>query len=507
MGQCRNERHDPAKVGSVQNGTPSELHAAGTTVENNQNSDDGPEQGRCLEHVVLLPLHHRQGGVDLYRPISTFACFRMSVKGHFLVLNFVDTVPNERYIFMRKYNGFPHHESDYGVTMSEIVKFEMPRVETVVQGVGAVREIGGELDRRGLKRVYLVTGKSVGAGEAFAALEADLGERVVGTFDRVQAHNPVQLIVELIRAAKAAGAEAFVAVGGGSPIDAAKLAAIGIPEGSESVEDLARNYLEFEYPSTIHRKPLTAKPLPVFAVPTTLSAAEWDGFAGSVDHTRDTKDLTVYLEATPLSVFLDPEFCAHTPRDLWTTTGVRALDHAVETAYAKNAHPFTTALANGALAILAENLPRSAKDPQDYDAALKCLEAAWMSIIGVHNVSLGLSHAIGHQLGAVGIPHGVTSCIMLPHVMRFLEPVTSAEQSRMADSLARVQGDGQDIPAAERLERILDELGVPRKVSDYGVGRDKMEGVARATLGDIVVRESPRPVDEKVVYELLEKVW
>ncbi|QSE86793.1 MAG: maleylacetate reductase [Hyphomicrobiales bacterium] len=391
--------------------------------------------------------------------------------------------------------------------MPEIVKFEMPRVETVVQGVGAVREIGTELDRRDLKRVFLVTGHSVGSSEAFAALAADLGDRVVGTYNQVKAHNPVDLIVDLITAAKSAQAEAFVAVGGGSPVDAAKLAAIGLCEGSESVEDLARNYLVFEYPNTIRQKPLTGKPIPVFAVPTTLSAAEWDGFAGSVDHTRDTKDLTVYLEATPQVVFLDPEFCAHTPRDLWATTGVRALDHAVETAYAKNAHPFTTALANGALTMLAENLPRSAKDPHDYEAALKCLEAAWMSIIGVHNVSLGLSHAIGHQLGAVGIPHGVTSCIMLPHVMRFLEPVTSAEQARMAQSLAQVQGDGEDLPAADRLERILDELGVPRRVSDFGVGRDKMDGVARATLGDIVVRESPRPVDETVVYELLETVW
>ncbi|MFB9932014.1 iron-containing alcohol dehydrogenase [Amycolatopsis halotolerans] len=391
--------------------------------------------------------------------------------------------------------------------MPEVLTFEMPRVETVVQGAGAVREVGAELDRRGLRRVFLVTGRSVGGSEAFAKLAADLGDRVAGTFSRIKAHNPVELIVELIGQARAAEADAFVAVGGGSPCDAAKLAAIGLSEGSGSVEDLARNYLEFEYPSTIRRRPLTGTPMPVFAVPTTLSAAEWDGFAGSVDESRDTKDLTVYLEATPRVVFLDPEFCASTPRDLWATTGVRALDHAVETAYAKNAHPFTTALAEGALTILAEHLPRSVRDPHDHEAALKCLQAAWMSIVGVHNVSLGLSHAIGHQLGAVGIPHGVTSCIMLPHVMRFLEPVTSAEQARMARSLQRVQGDAEELSAADRLERILDELAVPRRVSEFGVGREKLNGVARAALGDIVVRESPRTVDETVIRELLETVW
>ncbi|MBB3664433.1 alcohol dehydrogenase [Prauserella sediminis] len=391
--------------------------------------------------------------------------------------------------------------------MSEIVRFEMPRVETVVQGAGASGAIGAELDRRGLNRVFLVTGNTVGSSEPFAKLTEELGVRVVGTFSRVEAHNPVGLVVELLEAARSAEIDAFVAVGGGSPCDAAKLAAVGLCEGSITAQDLARNYLDFEYPATVRQRPLTGTPVPVFAVPTTLSAAEWDGFAGSVDSARDTKDLTVYLEATPTAVFLDPELCAHTPRDLWATTGVRALDHAVETSYAKNAHPFTTALANDALTILAQNLPRSVADPEDYDAALKCQQAAWMSILGVHNVSLGLSHAIGHQLGAVGIPHGVTSCIMLPHVMRFLEPVTAEHQARMARALAAVQGDEEDLSAAARLERILDDLGVPRRVSDFGVGRDKMQGVAHAALGDMVVRESPRTVDEAAIYSLLEAVW
>jgi alcohol dehydrogenase len=186
---------------------------------------------------------------------------------------------------------------------------------------------------------------------------------------------------------------------------------------------------------------------------------------------------------------------------------VRALDHAVETSYARNAHPYTTWLASGALSILARNLPRSVADPEDYEAALQCQIAAWMSITGVHNVSLGLSHAIGHQLGALGIPHGVTSCIMLPHVMRFLEPVTQKQQASIAAVLADVQGDNGGASAADRMERLLDELGVPRRVSDYGISPDKIAGVVSAALGDVVVRESPRAVDETVLYELLEAVW
>ncbi|QEC50667.1 iron-containing alcohol dehydrogenase [Baekduia soli] len=389
--------------------------------------------------------------------------------------------------------------------MTELRVFEMPRTRRVIQGSGATASLAGELDERGLKRAMLVTGRSVSAGEGFAALVESLGDRVVDVYNKVEAHNPVQRVVELIEQARKADADVFVAVGGGSPVDAAKLAALGVSEGIDDTAGLAEYAVKFEYPDIIKIRPQTAEPLPVIAVPTTLSAAEWDGFAGSVDHERDTKDLHVFLNLTPTTVVLDPALAALTPRDLWATTGVRALDHAVETAYAKNAHPFTTWLATGALGILAENLPRSVADADDHEAALQCQIAAWMSIIGVHNVSLGLSHGIGHQLGAVGIPHGVTSCIMLPHVMRFLEPVTRDQQAAMAKVLAR--GGDPSAPAADHMERLFDELGVPRRVSDFGVPREKMDAVAKATLGDLVVREAPRKVDEQVVYELLEKVW
>jgi alcohol dehydrogenase len=390
-------------------------------------------------------------------------------------------------------------------TMTELRTFEMPRTERVLQGSGAAAALGEELDRRGLRRAMLVTGRSVSAGPAFAALTGALGDRVVDLYTRVEAHNPVGRVVELIDQARRADADVLVAVGGGSPIDAAKLAALGLSEGVEDVEGLARLAVRFTYPDGVEIPPQTGVPLPVIAVPTTLSAAEWDGFAGSVDAQRDTKDLYIYLNLTPVTVVLDPALCAHTPRDLWATTGVRAIDHAVETAYAKNAHPFTTSLAAGALGMLAANLTRSVSDPGDHDAALQCQIAAWLSITGVHNVSLGLSHAIGHQLGALGIPHGVTSCITLPHIMRFLEPVTEPQQAVMGRILA---GSGDPaVPAADRIEVLLDELAVPRRVSDFGIARDKMDVVARATLADMVVRESPRTVDEQVVYELLELVW
>jgi alcohol dehydrogenase class IV len=391
--------------------------------------------------------------------------------------------------------------------MAELRAFDMPRVRRVIQGAGARHELAAELDAAGYGRVILLTGRTLGASPELGELRESLGPRLVDVFTQVEAHNPVERVVEIIGRTRECGAEAIVSLGGGSPSDAAKLAALGVAEGVETVADLAEFAVQFEYPSTTRIRPLVNTPLPVFAIPTTLSAAEWDGFAGSADRSRDAKDLTLYLEITPEVVFLDPELAASTPRPLWAETGVRALDHAVETAYAKNAHPYTTWLAAGALDLLAANLPRSVADPSDHEAALNCQVAGWMSIIGVHNVSLGLSHAIGHQLGALGIPHGATSCIMLPHVMRFLEPVTAEQQAAMATVLARAQGSPEVSAAADHVEILFDQLGVPRRISDFDIPREKIDALASSTLEDMVVREAPRPVNKQAVYKLLETAW
>jgi alcohol dehydrogenase class IV len=387
-----------------------------------------------------------------------------------------------------------------------VTTFEMSRVRTVVQGPGGRHGLSEGIRNLSVGRAMVITGRSLGSEPMFDALVADLGETCVGTFRGVQAHNPVEVLVELIAMSRDVEADVFVGVGGGSPIDAAKFAALGVLEGITDPKTLAEYAVQFEYPDTELVRPLSGTPAPVIAIPTTLSAAEWDGFAGSVDHERGVKDVSRYLELTPALVILDPELAARTPRDLWAQTGARALDHAIETLYARNAHPFTSSLCIGALELLGRYLERSVDDASDLEAAQQCQSAAWMSILGVHNVSLGLSHAIGHQLGALGVPHGATSCVMLPHVMRFLEPATSAEQRRIAVALDPASA-ARGVSAADIVAALLERLEVPRRVSEFGVPRDRMTSVADATLGDVVARESPVPVDREMILGLLEAAW
>jgi alcohol dehydrogenase class IV len=317
-----------------------------------------------------------------------------------------------------------------------ITQFEMPRTRRVLAGPGSRLALPAELDAIGARRIVMVTSPSVASQAMYRELRTLLGDRVSMEYCRIRPHPATELIVELITLSAAARPDAYLAIGGGSVIDAAKLAAFGVAERITDTGQLAGFSVHAEDQEREPMRPGAAAPRPVVALPTTLSAAEWNGFAATVDTASETKLLLRHLAITPAVVCLDPELAASTPRTLWASTGIRAVDHAIETTYARSAMPVTSALALGALGILHRSLADSVHDPANLAAARECQWAAMMSIIGVHNVPLGLSHAIGHQLGAHGVPHGLTSCVTLPHVMRLLLPVTRQAQDLIATGWA-----------------------------------------------------------------------
>jgi alcohol dehydrogenase len=128
-----------------------------------------------------------------------------------------------------------------------------------------------------------------------------------------------------------------------------------------------------------------------------------------------------------------------------------------------------------------------------------------MSICGIHTVSLGLSHALGHQLGAFGVPHGVTSCLTLPHVMRFLEPATKIEQHRIARAL--YPNLEEDRSAADLMAGLLEELAVPRRIRDFAIAMDDLDAIAERALADVVIRECPVELSRDGLRELLKQAW
>ena len=192
-----------------------------------------------------------------------------------------------------------------------------------------------------------------------------------------------------------------------------------------------------------------------------------------------------------------------TPPELWAGTGIRALDHAVEIYLSRAPTPVTDAACLHAVRLLFGNLRQSLDDPDDAEARLACQHAAWLSMIGVENVTLGLSHGIGHQIGArCGVPHGVTSCVMLPTVMAYM---SDAMPERMAD-LARATGAGEE-GAPARVRELIASLRLPTTLAEAGVGREAFELIAEDAMRDFVVAAAPVDVSKADVIALLERAY
>jgi maleylacetate reductase len=171
------------------------------------------------------------------------------------------------------------------------------------------------------------------------------------------------------------------------------------------------------------------------------------------------------------TVLYDAELTLATPMQLWLSTGIRALDHAVEGFLAEGEHPFNDVMALEAIRRLFESLPRAKASPHNLDVRTENQLAAWFSFTLPAASASGLGHMMGKQIGARhGIPHGVTSCLLLPHVIRFFE-------RRMPDRVALLsEATGRD--PARRVQRLSASLGLPDHIAAYGLGEPELRKAA-----------------------------
>lgn len=373
-------------------------------------------------------------------------------------------------------------------------------MEKVFFGAGSVNNLPAEIDRIDRRRAFLITGQSLATGtDVVDRLAALLGERLVGVYTGVRQHVPDSTVVAAAEQAREQRADLLVSLGGGSAIDTARGVAIAVATNARTTVELAAHRARFRFPDEVVIPQLPENLLPHIALPTTLSAAEFANAGAITSEDRRVKDLFIADTLTPRIVVLDPELAAHTPVDLWLATGMRAIDHAVETVYSPRHQPVTDTLSLEAIRLLATNLRRTRAEPGDIHARQEAQFAAWMSYFGEMNLTLGLSHAIGHQLGPKhNVPHGVTSCIVLPQVMRFLASVTADRQALIARVLdpasSEMPIDRAAEAAARAIEHLVDDLRLPRRLRDVGVGPDSFGDIAAGVMEDLVVAGSPRPI-------------
>lgn len=375
-------------------------------------------------------------------------------------------------------------------------EFQFPRLERVISGPNAVNALADELDRRGVARAVLVTGKTLGASALLNRITRPMGERCAVVFTGATQHVPSCTVVELVRVIEQHKADCVVSFGGGSPIDTVKAAihALLTAGGGSASTD--------EGP-------------PHVAIPTTLSAGEFTAVAGVTDEKTRIKRAITDPRIAPRTVYTDPTVTLETPAWLWAATGVRALDHAVESIYSTRHHPLSDALAARGLSLLVEHLPRSlaTSGAAQLEHCSQCQIGAWMSVFGMTNAGFGLSHALGHQIGPRWeVPHGITSCITLPHAMRFMAGLAPERFKPIADGLGVLfdpssPGAGA-LACADRMASFIAQFDLPRRLRDARVPANELGEIA-GIVHQIMdgARVSDRPVTREQVASLLASAY
>jgi maleylacetate reductase len=370
------------------------------------------------------------------------------------------------------------------------------QMEQVLFGTPAAQAIA-ELAQDAQRVFLMVSGTLNRQTDEIEKVRRALGNRCVGTFDRMPPHTPRSAVIAAAEQARELGADLIVTVGGGSITDGAKAVQLCLANDIRTAAAI----------DTL--RPVDGKPPPCNApavrqitVPTTLSAGEFSAIAGVTEERRQVKELIRHPGIIPRAVILDPAVTAHTPEWLFLSTGIRAVDHCVEGICSNEANPYADAQALRGLSLLASGLPRVKADPSDLAARLDCQMGSWLSMGPLAaGVPMGASHGIGYVLGALfDIPHGHTSCIMLPAVMRWNKPANAARQALVSAAMGHP---GED--AADVLDAFIAGLGMPRSLAAVKVGRDTFDRMAEQAMGTPWVPRNPHRIDGPAqVREILE---
>ncbi len=378
------------------------------------------------------------------------------------------------------------------------------QMDEVVFGMPAAQAVTDLARRAGAERAFLmVSGTLNRETTEIERVREALGNRCAAVFDRMPPHTPRRAVVEATEMARAAGADLIVTVGGGSVTDAAKAVQLCLANDVRSAEALDALRPVKGPDGAVGPPPCAAPAMRQISVPTTLSAGEFSAISGVTDERTRVKELFRHPRVVPAAVVLAPAVTVHTPEWLFLSTGIRAVDHCVEGVCSREAHPYADAQALRGLGLLADGLARVKADPSDLQARLDCQIGSWLSMGPLASgMPMGASHGIGYVLGAAfGVPHGHTSCIMLPAVMRWNRAANAERQAMVAAAMGRP---GEE-DAGGVLDALIAGLGMPRSLSAVGIGAEHFDRIAEQAMSTPWVPRNPRRIDGPAqVREILE---
>ncbi|KAI0874343.1 putative Fe-containing alcohol dehydrogenase [Hypoxylon argillaceum] len=348
-------------------------------------------------------------------------------------------------------------------------------------------------------------------------LKQQLGPRLAGTRVGMRSHSLWSEILEVVADARRCGADCIVTLGAGSLTDAAKLVSYAIANSVSTPDELGSLCADI---APERRDSIEPSVVPVICIPTTLSGGEYSPFAGATnDHDHRKYSFSGPQIAGPALVILDPELATTTPASVWLSTGVRALDHCVEALCSLESNEDADEMARRGLKKLVPGLLKCKENPADLGARLDCFLGGRDSMVtATYGVPMGASHGIGHQLGPAGVGHGETSCILNPVVCKYnyAKKANVARQDAVteilwqdAQAIAVFEGRGlkkESADLGDLMDAIIRALGLPRTLKEFGIGEDRLDGIAEHSLHDRWVKTNPAHLDKESVLEILRMV-
>ena len=370
-------------------------------------------------------------------------------------------------------------------------------------GQGAIQEIVNEIKNRHFKKVLVTSTPDLFAFKVATKVTdlLDAAGIAYDVYDNIKPNPTIENVTSGVATCKASGAEAIVAVGGGSAIDTSKAIATIMtnPEFGDvrSLEGVA---------------PTKHPCLPIIAVSTTSgTAAEVTINYVITDVEKNRKFVCVDTHDIPIVAIVDPDMSASMPTGLCASTGMDALVHAVEGYITKGAWELTDMLHLKAIEIIGRSL-RSAV-AGDFGGREAMSLGQYIAGMGFSNVGLGIVHSMAHPLSAVyDIPHGKACAMLLTAVLKFNAPATGEKYREIARVMGVPDVDEMDQEtyrqaAIDVIQKLADDVGIPKSLSEAGVKREDIPFLAESAFNDACTPGNPRDASMEEIIGIYESIF
>ena len=367
----------------------------------------------------------------------------------------------------------------------------------IAYGPGRLSEIGERCAKMDITNPLIVTDKGSRDLPFIAALEALLAAAGLGcaVFSDISP-NPRDDEVAIGKAAFNKGRhDAVIAIGGGSAMDGGKSICL------TAWNNIDLWLLDWDKPP-VEMGPDQAFPK-LITIPTTAGTGAETESTAMITHTGKGMKFCIYHpDLKPSLALLDPELTVGLPRNLTAWTGADAMTHAIEAYLVPGFHPLCDGMALEGLALISKYLPIAHREPDNLAARGGMLVGSCLAGISFAK-GLGFVHAISHMVGAeFDTQHGLTNAIVLPVVLRYNLPGLEQKVKRMAEVIQLE--DHSTAAFITRIEKMLDEIEIPRSLGEIGVPLDSAERLSHKALLDSAAATNPRPGDANEIRQLIE---